>query len=406
MGKSKNIIICALLFALAAVIPIHYFWQNSAEATEEEMRGVWIASVYNINFPSQKNLPAAQMAKELDSILNCAEKMNLNAIFFQVRPVADALYPSEIYPWSAYLTGKQGQPPQNNFDPLAYLVAEGQKRGIGIHAWINPYKVTRGTAAKPNLDIAALSEDNPARIYADLVVANKDTGELYLDPGEPMARYLVLQGVQELIDNYELAGIHYDDYFYPGGSFDDAATYALYGEGYANIADWRRHNVDLLIQETYQLVKNSGKDMVFGVSPAGVWANKTNQPTGSETQKCTQTYYDHYADTKKWVEEGWLDYIAPQLYWNIGNSNTDYQLLVDWWSEVVKKTDVKLYIGHAAYRVGDPSQGEAWMNEDEIKNQVLYNRKKGNVEGSIFYGYSTLEENKLGIQETLADLFE
>lgn len=401
---------CLAVFAIVALCSAYQIGQlyqpKTAEAAEEELRGVWIASVYNINYPSKSGLASAQLRQELDAILNYAQTMHLNAIFFQVRPVADALYPSELYPWSAYLTGQQGVGPADGFDPLAYLVQEGNKRGIGIHAWINPYKVTRGTAAKPSLDLNALSEDNPARIYSDLVVANADTGELYLDPGEPMSRYLVLQGVQELINGYQLAGIHYDDYFYPTGNFDDAATYAKYGQGYSNVADWRRHNVDLLVQETHQLVQDSGKNMVFGVSPAGIWANKSNNPAGSNTQKCTQTYYDHYADTKKWVEQGWLDYIAPQIYWNIGNANTDYATLVEWWSNVTKNTPVKLYIGHAAYRVGDSSQGEVWMNPDEIRNQIMYNRQNGNVSGSIFYGYSTLVNNSLGIQDTLAELFQ
>lgn len=408
--KQKIAKLCLAAFAVTLLIGIYQgreLWQPApAEAAQEELRGFWIASVYNINYPSKPGLGTVQLKKELDMILDQAEKMHMNAIFFQVRPVADALYDSKLYPWSAYLTGTQGQAPADGFDPLDYLVKQAETRGIGIHAWINPYKLTRGTAEKPNLDLGSLSPDNPARQYPDLVVANAKTGELYLDPGEPMSRYLVLQGVQELIDQYDLAGIHYDDYFYPGTTFDDADTFAQYGAGYSDIADWRRHNVDLLVEQTYQLVHDSGKNMVFGVSPAGIWANKSTNPLGSNTSAGMQTYYDHYADTKKWIEQGWLDYIAPQIYWHIGSKQCDYATLVDWWSNITKNTNVKLYIGHAAYKVGDKNQGSAWMQPDEIQKQIQYNRANGNVHGSIFYGYSTLVNNTLGVQDTVMQMFQ
>ena len=220
-----------------------------------------------------------------------------------------------------------------------------------------------------------------------------------------MSRYLVLQGVKELLDRYDLAGIHYDDYFYPDGSFDDADTYAKYGQGYSSIEDWRRHNVDLLVQETYQLVHQK-QGVVFGVSPAGVWANKTTNAAGSDTSAGVETYYDHYADTRKWVQQGWLDYIAPQVYWQIGHSKCDYATLVDWWSSVTCGTGVKLYIGHAAYKNGDSAQGTQWMDGKELERQIAYNRADGNVAGSIFYGYSALKNNTLGIQESVSKMFE
>lgn len=400
--------LCLLTFVFGALFSGYqmnlFSGQKAEAAVQEEVRGVWIASVYNIDFPSKQGISVTQMKQELDSILDNAEAMHFNAVFFQVRPTADALYRSNVYPWSAYLTGKQGQAPADGFDPLAYLVAEGKKRGIGIHAWINPYKITRGTAANPNWDASTLSEENPARLYPDLVVAHS-SGELYLNPGEPMSRYLVLQGVKELLDRYDLAGIHYDDYFYPDGSFDDADTYAKYGQGYSSIDDWRRHNVDLLVQETYQLVHQK-QGVVFGISPAGVWANKTTNAAGSDTSAGVETYYDHYADTRKWVQQGWLDYIAPQIYWQIGHSKCDYATLVDWWSSVTRGTGVKLYIGHAAYKTGDNAQGAQWMDGKELERQITYNRANGNVAGSIFYGYSALKNNTLGIQESVSKMFE
>lgn len=396
--------ICLLTFVVTMLLTGIPGPDRAAEAAvQEELRGMWIASVYNIDFPKKQGESVAQMKTELDTILNQAEQMHLNAIFFQVRPTADALYNSGMFPWSGYLTGTQGIAPAQNFDPLAYLISQGKKRGIGIHAWINPYKITRGTVDKPNLDRNALCADNPARKYPDLVVAHS-SGELYFNPGEPMARYLVLQGVKELLDHYDVAGIHYDDYFYPTGEFQDAATYACYGQGYSNIGDWRRHNVDLLVQETAQIVHRK-PGVVFGISPAGVWANKTTNSLGSATSAGVETYYDHYADTRKWVKQGWLDYIAPQIYWQIGHNKCDYATLVDWWSDVVRGTGVKLYIGHAAYKTGDKAQGQQWMDGLELQRQIAYNRKNGMVQGSIFYGYSSLKANTLGIRDSLAKIF-
>lgn len=400
--------LCLLTFVFGIVVTGYQMQvsggQRAEAAVSEELRGVWIASVYNIDFPSKQNLSVAQMKQELTAILDQAASMNLNAVFFQVRPTADSLYRSDIFPWSAYLTGTQGKAPADNFDPLAYLVAEGQKRGIGIHAWINPYKITRGTKDKPNLDTSVLSETNPARLYPDLVVPHS-SGELYLNPGEPMSRYLVLQGVKELLDRYDIAGIHYDDYFYPTGTFNDAATFKKYGQGFSNIEDWRRHNVDLLVQETNELVHQK-PGAVFGISPAGVWANKSTNAAGSNTTAGVQTYYDHYADTRGWVQKGWLDYIAPQIYWQIGHNKCDYATLTDWWSNVTKGTNVKLYVGHAAYKTGDSSQGTQWMDGLEMQRQIAYNRSNGNVDGSIFYGYSALKTNKLGVKDTVAAAFQ
>lgn len=400
--------LCLLTFVFGIVVTGYQMQasggQRAEAAVSEELRGVWIASVYNIDFPSKQNLSVAQMKQELTAILDQAASMNLNAVFFQVRPTADSLYRSDIFPWSAYLTGTQGKAPADNFDPLAYLVAEGQKRGIGIHAWINPYKITRGTKDKPNLDTSVLSETNPARLYPDLVVPHS-SGELYLNPGEPMSRYLVLQGVKELLDRYDIAGIHYDDYFYPTGTFNDAATFKKYGQGFSNIEDWRRHNVDLLVQETNELVHQK-PGAVFGISPAGVWANKSTNAAGSNTTAGVQTYYDHYADTRGWVQKGWLDYIAPQIYWQIGHNKCDYATLTDWWSNVTKGTNVKLYVGHAAYKTGDSSQGTQWMDGLEMQRQIAYNRSNGNVDGSIFYGYSALKTNKLGVKDTVTAAFQ
>ena len=221
-----------------------------------------------------------------------------------------------------------------------------------------------------------------------------------MNPGEPQSQELILQAVEELVENYDLAGIHYDDYFYPDGDFEDGETYAKYGAGYASIEDWRRNNVDTLIKKTYDLVKASGKDMLFGVSPSGVWADKASNPLGSDTYGGTESSYRHYADSRKWVRVGWGDYLTPQIYWNIGYEPADYAVLANWWQEVAKDTKVKLYPGLALYKLGDAAQSDAWLDREEILRQVELNRSLG-INGECFYGYSKIKEDYLGIRERL-----
>lgn len=371
--------------------------EEDAVQTDEAMRAVWIAAVYNIDFPSRNNLTAAEMCAELDDIVQNTAAAGLNTIFFQVRPTADALYKSAIFPSSRWLVPEEGD--ELAIDPLAYLIQAAAEKNIGVHAWLNPYKVTRGSADNPAFDLSYMVEDNPLRQYPQILVYHAN-GEVFMNPGEPQSQELILQAVEELVENYDLAGIHYDDYFYPDGDFEDGETYAKYGAGYASIEDWRRNNVDTLIKETYDLVKASGKDMLFGVSPSGVWADKASNPLGSDTYGGTESYYRHYADSRKWVKEGWVDYLTPQIYWNIGYEPADYAVLANWWQEVAKDTKVKLYPGLALYKLGDAAQSDAWLDREEILRQIELNRSLG-INGECFYGYSKIKEDYLGIRERL-----
>ena len=371
--------------------------EEDAVQTDEAMRAVWIAAVYNIDFPSRNNLTAAEMCAELDDIVQNTAAAGLNTIFFQVRPTADALYKSAIFPSSRWLVPEEGD--ELAIDPLAYLIQAAAEKNIGVHAWLNPYKVTRGSADNPAFDLSYMVEDNPLRQYPQILVYHAN-GEVFMNPGEPQSQELILQAVEELVENYDLAGIHYDDYFYPDGDFEDGETYAKYGAGYASIEDWRRSNVDTLIKETYDLVKASGKDMLFGVSPSGVWADKASNPLGSDTYGGTESYYRHYADSRKWVKEGWVDYLTPQIYWNIGYEPADYAVLANWWQEVAKDTKVKIYPGLALYKLGDAAQSDAWLDREEILRQIELNRSLG-INGECFYGYSKIKEDYLGIRERL-----
>lgn len=398
---------CVLLLSMAMLLLQLPGTAVGAVDATEELRGVWIASVYNIDFPSAPGLSSSQQKEELDAIVNNAKKMGLNAIFFQVRPSGDALYPSEYFPWAASLTGRQGKANSGNFDPLAYIIDKAHEEGIQLHAWINPLRITAANASNPKQDLNELSEDNFARQHPEYVVAPAD-GMLYYDPGYPEVREHILNGIEEILNNYDVDGIHFDDYFYPSSvidSFDDSASYKAYGQDFGDIGDWRRDNINQLIYEAHRLVEKKGHGAVFGVSPSPLWANAKQMEGGLPVGSNFSTYSGQYADTKRWVEEEWLDYIAPQVYWNIGYAPADYKTIVQWWSDVTRKHDVDLYVGHAAYKIGDNSQSDAWLDPQEIPRQLQVNEEIGGVDGDIYYGYSNLKANKLGIADTLASLY-
>lgn len=367
----------------------------------EPLHAVWIAGVYNIDFPSSNQLSAQEMHRELDEIVANADAAGLNAIFFQVRPTADAFYRSDIFPSSRWLVAHEGD--ELAFDPLAYLIKQAKTKNIAVHAWLNPYKVTRGSVQNPAFDLSYMAEDNPLREHSDILVFHSN-GEVYMNPGEPESEKLILMAVQELLTKYDLSGIHYDDYFYPDGDFADREAFEKYGESYSDIEEWRRDNVNRLIRDTYDLVKSCDEDLLFGVSPSGIWANNTSNPLGSATYGGAESYYAHYADSLKWIEEGWVDYITPQIYWNIGYEPADYAVLINWWHEQTKDSKVALYPGLALYKLGDDIQSAAWLEAEEIMHQIELNRALG-IKGECFYGYSKIAQNYLGIVDLLRNYY-
>lgn len=356
---------------------------QAAEKPErtEEFRGVWVSTVINLDYPSSTGLSAAKLKEEAISILDNCKAMGFNAVIFQVRPCGDAFYKSSIFPWSEFITGTQGKAPSDGFDPLEFWVTEAHKRGIELHAWINPYRIARNSH-----DLNALAASNPARKNPDWVIKHSD-GHMYYNPGIPEVRQLVIDGVKEIVQNYDVDGIHLDDYFYPDNTVADSAAYKKYGGGFSKLDDWRRDNVDQVIKEISAAVKLSGKSVAFGVSPFGIWANKSSNSLGSNTNG-NQSYSNHFADTRKWVKSGWVDYICPQLYWNIGFAAADYEILLKWWSDVCKGTSVDLYIGHAAYRSGNEDKNSPWYGTDELKRQLDMNSKTPEVKGSVHFRYS------------------
>lgn len=376
---------------------------------ETEINGVWIASVGNIDFPSKKGLSAKQMKKELDEIVDNVKKLGMNTIIFQVRPASDALYKSEIFPVSEYIAEKQGNPLPEDFDPLSYIIERAHQKGLFLHAWINPYRITTGTKASPRHDLSALAKNNPARLNPQWTVPYAD-GKLYYNPGLPEVRQLVISGVMEIVKNYDVDGIHFDDYFYPypveNAVFDDSAAHEQYGKS-KTIDAFRRDSVNTLIKDVYTAVKKEKPKVLFGVSPFGIWANSSTNKAGSDTRGF-ESYTRQFADSYTWVKNEWLDYISPQIYWSMEYSPARFDILCDWWSGVVKGTKVKFVPGHGAYKAGDKAQiavDSSWSQPDEILRQISYAKHKNGYSGSLFYGYRNIKANVQNLYDNLSSYY-
>lgn len=325
-----------------------------------EFRGVWIASVYNIDWPKTLDNTEAQK-QEFIEILDKLQSLNINAIFVQIRPTSDALYKSYINPWSKYLTGEQGKYP--GYDPLQFMIEETHKRDMEFHAWLNPYRITtQGT------DLNELAPNNPARIKPEWVLEFNNA--LFYDPENPEVIEYVAITVYEIIKKYDVDGIHFDDYFYP---YD----YPL-PEG--EVANNRREAVNNLIRTIYKVIKSTKPSVQFGVSPYGVWKNKSSDLIGSESNSL-ESYYDLYMDTLTWIDENTIDYIAPQIYWSTDNNDSNYEVMVSWWNDVVKDSGVRLYIGQNINDLDIAS---------EIYKQIEINREYENVSGNILFSASDI----------------
>jgi uncharacterized lipoprotein YddW (UPF0748 family) len=387
------VLAAATAFSLAAAAPAATAAPVPAcvpdpAAPKQQLRAEWIASVANIDWPSSRALTADQQKAELVRWYDEAVALGLNAVVVQVRPTADAFWPSSHEPWSHWLTGTQGEDP--GYDPLAFAVAEAHARNLEFHGWFNPYRVSMGT------DVSALVPTHPARVHPEWVLPYG--GKLYYNPGIPEVREFTIDAIMDAVEKYDLDAVHFDDYFYPypvaGQVFDDAATYARYGDG-LSLADWRRGNVDLLISELSARIRSVKPWVQFGISPFAVWRNVATDPAGSPTQAGVQTYDDLYADTVKWVREEWIDYVVPQVYWNIGFTVADYAKIVPWWSDVVAGTDVTLHIGHANHKVANPAQPAAWQDPAEMSRQLTFNRDHPEVKGDVYFSAVQVRANRL-----------
>jgi uncharacterized lipoprotein YddW (UPF0748 family) len=357
---------------------------------KRQLRAVWIASVVNIDWPSRPGLSVEQQQAEYLGWLDDAQRNKLNAVVMQVRPTADAFWPSTLEPWSHWLTGVQGQHP--GYDPMEFLVRAAHERNLEFHAWFNPYRVAM------HGDPSQLAPDHPARQHPEWIVTYG--GRLYYNPGIPEVRAHVEDAIMDAVHRYDVDAVHFDDYFYPypvaGQAFDDEATYQQYGAGqFPNKADWRRDNIDKLVQELSERITAAKPWVKFGISPFAVWRNGATDPEGSATTAGVQTYDDLYADTRRWVRERWIDYIVPQVYWNIGFTPADYAVLIPWWSQQVAGTGVHLYIGQATYKVGTSTQHPAWFDPTEMTRHLTYNRDYPQVLGDIYFSANQIRANRL-----------
>lgn len=404
--RKKSLLLVVVLLMFWTIIPNKAYGQSTA-STSEEMRGVWMSTVYNIDWPSEDSYNNADEQKaSLAENMQFVKDLNMNTVFFQVRGMGDSLYPSSYAPWSKYLTGTLGKNP--GYDPLKLAVEDAHSKGLEFQAWFNPFRVYVDSGSNYfNKDqyINALPQSSPLKQNPQWIV--KYGKYHWIDIGEPEARDYVISTILEVVRNYDIDGVHIDDYFYPYPisdiDFPDDSTYEKYGSGYGSKADWRRDNVNKFVRDLNKKIKETKASVKFGVSPFGIWRNGT-EVGGSETNGLS-SYDAIYTDSKKWIEEQWIDYIIPQIYWEFGHKAADYKTLVDWWAKQVQGKNVHLYIGHGAYKLGDSSYGQAWSNPEEIPNQIKYARENENVKGSSFFSLKTLKRNPLNLQSNLKTLY-
>jgi uncharacterized lipoprotein YddW (UPF0748 family) len=363
---------------------------------KREFRGAWVATVENIDWPSAPGLPVDQQKKELTTLFDFLQNAGMNAIMFQIRPAADAFYAKSREPWSKWLMGKQGQAPDPAYDPLEFAINEAHKRGMELHAWFNPYRATNDNK------YSALSPTHITNIKPEWFFIYG--GQKQFDPGIPEVRDYIVKVFLDVVDNYDIDGVHMDDYFYPyrieGQHINDAATFKAYGGGFTDINDWRRHNVDTLIEMLNDSVHKHKPRIKFGVSPFGIWANKFQNPEGSDTHGLP-SFYELYADSRKWIKEGWLDYINPQIYFPMGDRSVPFEKLLDWWSD--NTYNRHLYVGMAAYRLNERKKGSKFKDPAAMPDEIKYLRTNPRVQGSVYFSAKSLENNPLGFTDSLKE---
>ncbi len=348
-----------------------------ASDANKEMRGVWVASVYNIDFPSVSSKGNSQAQKaQLEKTFDDYKNAGLNSVFLQVRPKGDALYNSEINPWSDVLTGQAGKSP--GYDPLEFAIETAHAKGLKLHAWLNPYRVTTS-----GVDVYALDDLNIAKQHPQWLITHNNA--LYLNPALEEVQNFICETVKEILINYNVDGIHFDDYFYP-------SNYPLTEGGKDGIeADTRRENVNNLIKKVNEVVKQYGKGAEFGISPMGIYKNVDGYIAGSES------YYTVFGDSLKWVENEWVDYITPQVYWETSHKTAAYENVVSWWNDAVEGTDVRLYIGEGIYK-------DAVATEIDTHFEIC--EKYSNIKGNFFYSSKDLLSNREGVLDKITTIYK
>ncbi len=367
------------------ILFIFSFTSVYSQSNKRFIRGVWIATVANIDWPTQKGLSSENQKQEMINLLDNVRKYNMNTVVFQIRPTADAFYKSKFEPYSHWLTGDQGQDP--GYDPLQFTIDECHKRGLNIHVWLNPYRINNDTVG-----YNTYAKDHIMNKHPEWVI-NYGKAK-YFNPGLDEVREFTCNVVKDIVSNYDIDAIHMDDYFYPykiaGQEFPDSITFAKHSRGFKDVGDWRRNNVNLIIKEINETIKSVKPWVEFGISPFAIWRNKTEDPRGSDTRAMTN-YDGLYADILLWQEKGWIDYVLPQLYFNIGYEIADYAVLADWWSKYNYGANV--YAGLAPYRVSKNAKQKEWHNSKELIRQIKRNMSDPNIKGEIYFSVKSLFDN-------------
>ncbi len=372
---------------------VSLFLTNQMVAQKREFRAAWISTVRNLDFPTNPRASAAEQKAEFDQLLNNLRNVGMNAVLFQVRSACDAAYQSNYEPYSEYLSGTQGVSP--NYDPMAYGIEQSHKRGMEFHAWFNPFRAvvdTRTSSIATNH--ISNTQPNWVKTYGNIKI---------LDPGLPEVRRYVATVVMDVVRRYDIDAVHFDDYFYPypvaGQVFDDDATFNADPRGYTNKADWRRNNIDLFVKLIADSIKIIKPYVKFGISPFGIWQNNSaTQPNGSNTNGL-QSYHDIYADSRKWSQLSWVDYMVPQIYWNIGLAVADYSTLVPWW-QANMGAQTQFYVGHAFYKINTTAD---W-NAPQLSAQVRLGRAY--AQGGVQFRAKLLADNPLGCTDSLRQLYK
>jgi uncharacterized lipoprotein YddW (UPF0748 family) len=359
----------------------------------QEFRGVWIASVDNIDWPSRKGLPPDSQRAEFIRMLEVHKSAGMNAVVVQLRPATDAFYPSPLEPWSEWLTGRQGLPPSPFYDPLVFMIAETHKRGMEFHAWCNPYR------AVFSIGKSSIASNHITRTHPEWFI--NYGGTRYVDPGNKQAQAYVNEVVRDIVTRYDIDALHFDDYFYPYTrpvkEFPDAESYRKSGTT-LSLEDWRRSNVDSIILSLGKTIKSVKHHVRFGISPFGVWRNIDKDPEGSNT-KAGQTNYDNlYANIVLWMKNGWIDYVVPQLYWEFGHRAAPYEVLLDWWDK--HSYGVPCYVGLGYFKGGTSA---IWKDPTLMPRQVVAQRREANVQGAVYFSGKTFLTNPLGWTDSLAN---
>jgi uncharacterized lipoprotein YddW (UPF0748 family) len=383
-----------LFSRLLAVVCILFVVSKKVKAQipVKEFRGVWVATVDNIDWPSKGNFDSDSQKVEFIKLLDMHQRNGMNAMIVQIRPCTDAFYPSQYEPWSAWLTGVQGQPPSPYYDPLQFMIDETHKHNMVFHAWINPYR------AEFNLKDDLTSATHITKLHPEWFVTYGD--KKFFDPGNKEAQEYVTGVVADVVKRYDVDAIHFDDYFYPypvdGKKFPDDSTYKLYGKGMMR-EDWRRSNTDSIIAHLYTAIKKENDKCIFGISPFGVWRNADKDPVNGSKTNGSLSNYDHlYADILLWLKNGWVDYVAPQLYWEFNHRQAPFNTLLNWWSK--HSFGKQCYIGLGIYKAGSNA---AWRDKKLLPQQIETIRNTPNIQGMAFFSSKSFESNPNGWSDSL-----